>query len=205
MGANACSSEFQNSAHTVALLKLVSGFPSPWGENSKLLFIAHVVLNAPLPSGSLHLSYIGCFASPHYEMNYPLTQCFETVPTADGLTWCWGCLGSVGQFFCSACGPMGWNIPGDSRRGWQFVLGPLISVGNSLLLCFVASYCLMAGFPEGMSQADKIRSWTLGRPGLGSYMIALLSCSGGHSRSQRSTALILPREGQQISTFQREK
>ena len=64
MGANACSSEFQNSAHTVALLKLVSGFPSPWGENSKLLFIAHVVLNAPLPSGSLHLSYIGCFASP---------------------------------------------------------------------------------------------------------------------------------------------
>ena len=152
-----------------------------------------------------HPVEIGCFASPHYEMNYPLTQCFETVPTADGLTWCWGCLGSVGQFFCSACGPMGWNIPGDSRRGWQFVLGPLISVGNSLLLCFVASYCLMAGFPEGMSQADKIRSWTLGRPGLGSYMIALLSCSGGHSRSQRSTALILPREGQQISTFQREK
>lgn len=53
---------------------------------------------------------------PYYEMNYPLTQCFETVPTAEGLTWCWGCLGSVGQFFCLACGPMGWNIPGDSCR-----------------------------------------------------------------------------------------
>ena len=101
-----------------------------------------------------------------------------------------------------------WLMQGTGSSCWLpagHSLGPLMSMGNSLRLCFVASYCLVAGFPEDVSQADKIRSWALGRPGLGSNMVALLSCSGGHSRSQWLTALILPREGQPISTFQREK
>lgn len=51
------------------------------------------------------------------ETNYPLPQCFKTTPTTDGLTGHWGCLGSAGQLFCSACCQMGWDIPDDSLTG----------------------------------------------------------------------------------------
>ena len=54
---------------------------------------------------------------PYYEMNYPFTQCFGTRPNPDGPTQCWRCLSSAGQFFCSARGPMGWNVPGNSLTG----------------------------------------------------------------------------------------
>lgn len=60
---------------------------------------------------------------PYYEMNYPFTQCFGTRPTPDGPTLCWGGLGSAGQFFCSARGPMGWNVPGDSLAGLAVCAG----------------------------------------------------------------------------------
>lgn len=61
-----------------------------------------------------------------------------------------------------------------------------MSVRNNLLLLFVASYCIVAGFPEGVSQADKTEAGHLGRLSLGSNMVLLPPRSGGHSMSQPS-------------------
>lgn len=49
------------------------------------------------------------------ETNYPQTHWFKTMTTTTiyFLSWFWGCWGSAGQFFCSVCYWMSWNILDD--------------------------------------------------------------------------------------------